>query len=290
MQASADHGFHIAPDPGVLILRGDDAGEFLNGQITNDVAALADGDSKYALLLTPKGKLRAELTVVRDGDETMVVCPAGQLPLIRKMIDTYRIGFFFSVEDATGEWSLVRILHGAAPEALATPVVEIDSPLGVDLLVERSQQPMLIDELTRAGLAELGEDDLARARVEALVPAFGAELNEDTFPAEAALEARAVSFEKGCYVGQETVARMHYKGKPNRHLRQLVAERPLPAGAAVTAADGRELGVIGTSVTTEDGGALALAILRREGEPGSTVDVEGIPATIVQSVEENPAA
>lgn len=273
-----------APEPGVLILRGDDAGEFLNGQVTNDVAALEDGESKYALLLTPKGKLRAELTIVRDGDETVIVCSKEQLPLIRKTIDTFRIGFFFSAEDATGEWALVHILGDESELApIATPVVMLDSPLGVDLLVETSQAEVLESELARQGVAALDASDFELARVMHQVPAFGSELGEETFPAEAALEARAVSFEKGCYVGQETVARMHYKGKPNRHLRTLTAAEPLQSGAIVAAKDGRELGQIGTVATAADGVSYALAILRREGEVGELVNAGGIPATIVHS-------
>ncbi len=95
-------------------------------------------------------------------------------------------------------------------------------------------------------------------------------------PQEAGINDRAVSFTKGCYVGQETVARLHYKGKPNRHLRLLVPGREVAAGDAVTL-DGRELGTVGTAVLSPARGPLALAILRREAEPGSEVLVgEGV--------------
>ncbi len=274
-------GFHRAPDPAVLVLRGDDAGEFLNGQVSNDVAALQDGESKYALLLTPKGKLRADMTITRDGDETLIVTSQAHLPAIRHTIDTYRIGYFFSTEDATGEWALIQLVGADAPES-AIPAVELASPLGVDLLVEQAEAEALIAELTNAGLQELTEAQLTAARIANAVPAFGAELTEETFPAEAGLEERAVSFEKGCYVGQETVARMHYKGKPNRHLRILSATAPIQQGAKVTANDGRELGEVGSAHTDENGSTKALAILRREGETGEVVDVGGVPATIVE--------
>ncbi len=274
-------GFRRAPDPAVLVLRGDDAGEFLNGQVTNDVAALEDGESKYALLLNPKGKLRADMTIARDGDETLVITSQAHLPAIRHTIDTFRIGYFFSTEDATGEWSLIQLVGTEAPQT-AIPLVELTSPLGVDLLVENTEAEALLDELISAGIQELTEDQLIAARIANAVPVFGAELTEDTFPAEAGLEARAVSFEKGCYVGQETVARMHYKGKPNRHLRILSADEPIEPGAKVTAADGRELGEVGSAYTDENGSTNALAILRREGETGEVVDVGGVPATIVE--------
>lgn len=284
MNTELTTGFRRVEDPAVLVLRGDDAGEFLNGQVSNDVGALADGDSKYALLLTPKGKLRADMRIAKDGDETLVITSAAHLPAIRHTIDTYRIGYFFSTEDATGEFALIEVYGPNAAdtlEHLAVPVVVLGSPLGADALVESSEAGAVIAALGAAGLAEVSDEAAAAARVAVGVPSFGAELDEDTFPAEAGLEERAVSFEKGCYVGQETVARMHYKGKPNRHLRILSSEAPLTPGAAVTG-DGRELGTVGTVAVDADGKPIALAILRREGEPGSNVDVGGVAATIVE--------
>jgi folate-binding Fe-S cluster repair protein YgfZ len=102
-------------------------------------------------------------------------------------------------------------------------------------------------------------------------------------PAEAAIDERAVSFTKGCYIGQETVARLHYKGKPNRHLRRLRPTDPVAAGDPVLAGD-REVGVIGTAVISPAEGPLALAILRREVEPGDEVSVGDGVAAIVEAV------
>jgi aminomethyltransferase len=287
MSTELTAGYLRAEDPAVLVLRGDDAGEFLNGQITNDVSALEDGDSRYALLLTPKGKIRADMRVARDGDETLVVSSAEHRAAIRHTIDTFRIGYFFSTEDASGEFALIALFGPGAKGALekvSIPYVLLESPLGADALVESAEAAAFLAELGGQGLPELTAEQAEAARVAGGVPAFGAEISEDTFPAEAALEQRAVNFEKGCYVGQETVARMHYKGKPNRHLRILKSSEPLEAGATVTAPDGRELGQIGTAVATPEG-PLALAILRREGEPGITVSAGGVDATIVEIPE-----
>lgn len=288
MSTEQKPGFFRAENTGVLLLRGDDAGEFLNGQVSNAVANLADGDSKYALLLTPKGKIRAEMTIARDGDETLVVCAAAQLATIVKTIETFRIGYFFSVEDASDQFVLIQLVADDPSQAeqvvaqLSIPVVELESPLGVDLLVEAAEADQLEGELVACGAQQLGQGELDAARVTRSVPRVGAELTEDTFPAEAGLETRAVSFEKGCYVGQETVARMHYKGHPNRQLRILSAEQPLTAGSTVSAEDGRELGTVGTAALAPDGRNVALAILRREAETGAVVDVGGVAATIVE--------
>jgi folate-binding protein YgfZ len=288
MSTELTTGFLRAEDPAVLVLRGDDAGEFLNGQVTNDVGSLTDGESRYALLLTPKGKIRADMRIARDGDETIVVTSAEHLPIIRHTVDTFRIGYFFSTTDATGEFALVHVIGpGALPAlaALTIPVVELDSSMGVDLLVESGEVDALLAEISAQGLTAFTPEQYETARVEYGVPAFGTELNEETFPAEASLESRAVSFEKGCYVGQETVARMHWKGKPNRHLRILRSAEPLTPGAIVTLPDGKELGNVGTATVATTGEPIALAILRREAEPGATVSAGGIDATIVEVPE-----
>ncbi|MGH2959003.1 MAG: hypothetical protein ACRDKE_05315, partial [Solirubrobacterales bacterium] len=161
MNTELTTGYLRAEDPAVLVLRGDDAGEFLNGQVTNDVGSLVDGDSRYALLLTPKGKIRADMRIARDGDETVVVTSGEHLPVIRHMIDTYRIGYFFSTTDATGEFALVQLIGPgaiAALERITIPYVELESPMGVDLLVESSEAASLLAELAGQGLAEFTAD------------------------------------------------------------------------------------------------------------------------------------
>jgi folate-binding protein YgfZ len=109
-----------------------------------------------------------------------------------------------------------------------------------------------------------------------------------TMPQEAGINERAVSFTKGCYIGQETVARLHYKGKPNRHLRLLAADRPLRSGDLVRAGD-KEVGTIGTAVLSPARGPIALAILRREAEPGGEVEVIGEDGAVTARVEAIPA-
>jgi folate-binding protein YgfZ len=107
-------------------------------------------------------------------------------------------------------------------------------------------------------------------------------MGEGTIPEEAGINERAVSFTKGCYIGQETVARLHYKGKPNRHLRGLRLEAPAAAGDAIALGE-RELGRVGTAVVSPALGPIALAIVRREAAPGDRVSVgEGSDAELVE--------
>ena len=140
----------------------------------------------------------------------------------------------------------------------------------------------MLAALADAGAEPVSEEAAEIARVEAGRPRFGREMTTATIPQEAGINERAVSFTKGCYIGQETVARLHYKGKPNRHLRGLRLERAVAAGDPVLLGE-RELGTVGTAVLSPARGPIALAILRREAEPGAAVQVgEGVPAEVVE--------
>ncbi len=130
---------------------------------------------------------------------------------------------------------------------------------------------------------EVGEDAAEIVRVEAGRPRYGVDLDEHVIPQEAGLNDRAVSFTKGCYVGQETVARLFYKGKPNRRLRGLALDAPVAPGDPLVAGE-REAGRVGSAVVSPVHGPLALAFVRREVEDGAIVEVgEGrVPARVVE--------
>ena len=148
----------------------------------------------------------------------------------------------------------------------------------------------VVDWLTSNGAAPVTDDAAEIVRVEAGRPRVGHEIDAGTMPQEAGINDRAVSFTKGCYIGQETVARLHYKGKPNRHLRLLEPSEPVAAGDAVVSAEGKEVGTIGTAVISPARGPLALAILRREAEPGAEVSVgETVKAVVAAVATDLPA-
>jgi folate-binding protein YgfZ len=148
----------------------------------------------------------------------------------------------------------------------------VATDLGVDLTLARDELGALFGALAERGIDPVTEDAAEIVRVESGRPRFGREMTTATIPQEAGINDRAVSFTKGCYIGQETVARLHYKGKPNRHLRGLRLSAAAATGESVRLGD-RELGTIGTAVLSPAHGPIALAILRREGEPGATVAV-----------------
>jgi folate-binding protein YgfZ len=285
-----------------ISVAGSEAAEFLQGQVTNDVEALEPGDGRYALLLDRKGKIRADMRVLRLGADAFLIDTEPESgETLRGHLGTYNIGRDAAVEPdpEPGElFSLLgpmtaQLLGGVAlgPEHSHREVVvagarcrAIATAAGADLLVPADGAEAVREWLLAEGAAPIGEDAAEIARVEAGRPRIGRETGPQTMPAEAGLEERAVDFAKGCYIGQEPVARLHYKGRPNRHLRRLRAASPLAAGDPVSSGD-RELGTVGTAVVSPASGPLALAILRREAEPGGEVTVGADVTATVEAIE-----
>jgi tRNA-modifying protein YgfZ len=118
-------------------------------------------------------------------------------------------------------------------------------------------------------------------RIESGRPRLGLDMDAETIPQEAGINERAVDFEKGCYVGQETVARLHYKGKPNRHLRGLLLSEPAERRAEILLGD-KPVGRIGSACVSPRLGPIALALVRREAAPGDTVLVDGAETGVVE--------
>jgi folate-binding protein YgfZ len=172
--------------------------------------------------------------------------------------------------------------HAHRPGAIAGhPVRLIATDLGIDVLCEADATDDVRAALLAAGATPVSEDAAEILRVESGRPRYGVDADDATIPQEAGLNARAVSFTKGCYVGQETVARLFYRGKPNRHLRGLRLSEPAPAGAELRLGE-RVVGTLTSSLVSPAYGPIGLALVRREAELGSTVDVGGAPAEVVE--------
>ncbi len=283
------------PDVRVIAVSGSEAAEFLQGQLTNDIEALGEGEGCYAALLDRKGRMRSDMVALRTADEVLLLVPAGPAPEVERHLSMYKIGRDAEVT-AREDLGVLSLLGPRTPELLggtplgsehsnrlvrvgATEARAATTLAGADLIAGAAELEAIAAELEREGAVEVGTEAAEILRVEAGRPAFGAEMGNETIPQEAGINERAVSFDKGCYVGQETVARLHYKGKPNRHLRRLRAEVPLEGGTAVRLGE-RELGTIGTAVLSPADGWQALAILRREAEPGAEVETEAGTATV----------
>ncbi len=284
---------------GKLVLSGAEAAEYLQGQLTNDIEALAVGEGCYAALLDRKGHMQADMRVLRPAeDEIWVDVEAGALEATRRHLEMYKIGRDVAIEDATGARALLSMIGprsaeiaGSPPlpehacEALAVGGIEclaVGTALGIDLILPSKDAGRLRAALSAAGAVEVGPEAAEILRIEMGTPRFGAEMNSSTMPAEAGIVEAAVNFEKGCYIGQETVARLHYRGKPNRHLRGLRLSGVAAPGAALNLGD-KEVGRVGGSCVSPVHGPIALAILRREAEPGAELAVgeDGVTARVV---------
>jgi folate-binding protein YgfZ len=284
---------------GVIAVTGPDGAEYLQGQVTNDVEALAVGDGQYAALLDRKGHMQTDLRVLRVAAEEIQIDlePAPKDQALRHLT-MYSIGRDVAVADATEERALLSLIGPRAAEVAATPplpefaneattiagieALAVGTAGGIDLFCAAGDRDRLLAALTEAGAVEVSPEAVEIVRVEAGVPRFGAEMDAGTMPAEAAIVEDAVSFTKGCYIGQETVARLHYKGKPNRHLRGLRLSGAAAPGAALRLGE-KEVGTLGGAVVSPAFGPIGLAIVRREAEPGTelTVGEDGVTAEVV---------
>ena len=280
-------------DRGKLLLTGAEAAEYLQGQVTNDVEALAPGEGCYAALLTHKGKVVADMRILRETESLLLDTEAHALPALRRNVEMYSIGRDVQVTDQTADRAILSLVGPAARAAL-----DAEPPAAEHAWVEGEHglyvaTDLGVDVICPAGAAEAVKDalgiepvDLGAAecvRVESGRPRHGLDFDAATIPQEAGLNERAVSFTKGCYVGQETVARLHYRGKPNRHLRGLKLSEPGQTGDPVTFGD-REVGRLGSTAVSPVHGPIALALIRREAAPGAEVNVgqSGEKALVVE--------
>jgi folate-binding protein YgfZ len=284
---------------GKLLVKGAEAAEYLQGQLTNDIEALAPGEGCYAALLDRKGHIQADMRVLRPAqDEIWIDTEAETLAVTRRHLETYKIGREVTVEDVTAERALFSLIGprsvdiaGAPPlpehacEPIAVSGVEclaVGTAFGIDLIAASGDATRLRAAIAEAGAPEVGVEAVEILRIESGTPRFGAEMDAGTMPAEAGIVEAAVDFEKGCYIGQETVARLHYRGKPNRRLRGLRLSASAAPDSPLTLA-GKEVGRIGGSCISPAQGAIALAIVRREAEPGAELSVgeDGVTARVV---------
>jgi tRNA-modifying protein YgfZ len=286
---------------GKLALTGSEAKAFLAGQVTNDIEALSPGSGCYAAFLTPKGKMLGDLRILDLGDELFLDTERVVLQALFDMIRRFKIGYEVELHKRTVERSLLSLIgptatrivnaEGLSDTEHASARVEIAgmasvlvrTDVGVDILCDASDREAVREGLLAAGAQPASEPAAEIVRVEHGRPRYGVDLDDTVIPQEAGLNERAVSFVKGCYVGQETVARLHYRGKPNRHLRGLRLSAPAEPGAELRLGE-RVVGRLSSAVLSPVNGPIGLALVRREAEPGATVSVgeHGLGAEVLE--------
>ena len=291
-RALREEAGYLARERTALIVRGADAAEYLQGQLTNDTEALEREQGRYAALLDRKGHLQSDMRLLHlENDEIWIDLEPGPAPGVLKHLSTYSIGRDVEVEDVTERWAITSLIgprsvqlagfEGLGPEHAqrfrewnGTEVLAVATDVGLDLLTSADQAASLTELLRAAGAAEVSEQAAEIIRVESGRPRFGLDMGPESMPAEAGITERAVDFEKGCYIGQEPVARLHYRGKPNRTLRGLRLSSPAEHGDPLLLAD-REVGTVGTVCLSPALGPIALAIVRREASEGDRLAVGG---------------
>jgi tRNA-modifying protein YgfZ len=274
------------------------------GKMLGDLRILAVADLDQA---QAAGDTRPEDKAATEPRELLLDTERGALQALFDMIRRFKVGYDVELHKRTLESSLLSLL-GPDADKVATkafaldrvqlqthehghllarldqmPVRLIRTDLGIDALFEANALETVRGALEAAGAIPVSEAAAEIVRVEHGRPRYRIDLDESTIPQEAALNERAVSFTKGCYVGQETVARLYYKGKPNRHLRGLRLSEPTAPGAALALGE-RSVGVLSSSVLSPRFGPIGLALVRREAEPGASVSVgeQGASAVVVE--------
>lgn len=232
---------------------GPDAEDYLQRMLSNDVAVLAPGESCEALLLTAKARVIAPLVVLRRGPDDFLLLTE---PELGSVVRDELLRFRFAAKAAVEEESHVsHLVLGAELAADVLAVANADYGTPATELIDAEPPP---------GLDELSVEELEELRIRAGTPRFGHEIDERVLPAEAGLDERAVSFTKGCYPGQEPIARLRHRGHVNRGLRRIViATDELPEKDTPVGYEGREVGRVTSAVRISEG-VLALAYVRVE--------------------------
>ncbi len=285
-----------------LEMLGEDRVRFLNGLVTCDVKGLEPGRGAYGFVTSLKGRVMADLAVLALDDRLWLELPASVAGPIAEHLLKYVIVDRVEIRPLDGVIPLGLVGPRSAEVLGAGELPEADfghlqirlcgaevravrePPLGEvpawTLWVPATRAGDLFEQLLERGAAHalrpVGHRALDRLRLEAGRPLFGVDFGPDHFPQETGLEAAAVSYDKGCYLGQEVVARIHYRGGVNRHLRGLMGSGAPPddlVGREVSAG-GRAAGTV-TSAAPADGGWLGLAILHRRAEPGAEGEIAG---------------
>lgn len=297
-QLREECGLVDRPDRALIAVTGSDAAEYLQGQLTNDVESLGVGEGQYAALLDRKGHMQSDMRVLRPAEGEILVETEGLArEVVVRHLTMYSIGREVAVADRSEERAVLSLIGPRSAEIAGGAVLPqnfcatsgvggveclaVGTCDGIDLIAAAGDRERLRAALLEAGAVEVSAAAAEILRIESGVPRFGAEMGSETMPAEAGIVADAVSFTKGCYIGQETVARLHYKGRPNRHLRGLRLSGQAQPGATLRLGE-KDVGRLGSAGVSPALGSIGLAILRREAEPGVelTVGEDGVTAEV----------
>lgn len=275
------------PGWGTLRISGPDRVDWLNGLVSCETKGLGPGAGRWGLLLNKQGKIQFEMQLVDDGGATYLAVSRDRAGELSELLDRHLIMEDVELADASSELAWVVLSGEIAPGSVSVlPRVSAWGvvpwlPQAVVLAVVPASEQEALPSALRAGGVALGDAAAwRRLHVEHELPEFGVDYGTGDNPHEAGLDRRAVSFNKGCYLGQEVVCMQDMRGKVKRRVTRLELEgSAVPESGTVVTADGKPIGEVTSAVGTGSGGVVALARLARPWfEPGRRVDVGGSPA------------
>ena len=270
----------------MLAVAGVDRETFLQGQLTQDARALRDGAARPMAGLTARGKLLYFGWLVGERDRALLLVPAAALETARAHLARFAVFQKASVDDATDRYA-VWALYGPAAPALTLPegaiLLPAEGELSGSVLTPASDEALVYAALAEAGSRELPDREADVLRIEAGRPRFGVDADSANLPDEVGLQ-DAISTDKGCYVGQEVVARLRTYGKVSRRLVGFrFAGGPLPAGTVFPDPDkpGHELGRVTSSAASPRFGPIGLGFASRSVDDGAALVAPGGVSAVV---------
>jgi folate-binding protein YgfZ len=300
---------------GRIVVSGNDRGTYLQGLFTNDIAGLKTGEGCYSAYLTPQGRMISDMWVYELGDVILIDLPSAETKnAVLAKLDQFIFGEDVQLGDVTDAFAQIAIVgpeaaqviaalldqssdrfsslteHGAirgsvaGRAAIVTRITDAGEP-GFDLYVERERASSVRQLLASQGIGEADAETAEALRVEAGIPLFHRDMDEETIPLEAGIEPRAISMNKGCYVGQEVIVRVLHRGH-GRVAKKLVGllldGAVVPSrGSHVTSGE-QQIGHVTSAVESPSlERPIALAYVQRDFvEPGTTVSVDGVKAVV----------
>ena len=266
---------------GKLRFTGPQRAWFLHQILTQDFEDIATGEARAATLLTAHGRMVGYMEVVATDDALLMHFEPELRATLPDAIRFYVLATDVEVHDVTDEMGMVLVVGEGAAEVSADLgsdiVVHPTAELGIEatyLWVPRDEIDALSGALTARGARSAAEDELEAIRIHHAIARWGREMDEKTFPQEVAIDDRAVHYDKGCYVGQEAMAKIHLRGKVNRRMRTLESPEPVQVGTELFSGDER------VGVVTSVAGTTALGMLRYTVYPGDLVSAEDVKVKV----------
>jgi folate-binding protein YgfZ len=297
-----------------VCLLGADRDKFLHGQVTNDILRLKVGEGAYAALVTAKGKMESDLFVYKLKDELLLDFEPGLTQRVIDRLNRYVIAEDVQIVDVAPHYGLLSIVGPNAanmlrsanlpvPEAALTWIssasdsgemyiannLRFRGP-AFDLFVPLDQMESTGRSLESTGTSWAGFSALETLRIENGIPRYGVDMTENTLPQEAELQDRAISFSKGCYIGQEVIARIRTYGQVAKALRLLRVDGAMPRPGSKIFAGGKEVGFLTSAAHSPGrGGNVALGYIRKEtNAPGTVLQIGNEPGVNAEILP-NPA-